>query len=121
MSDVRSDDQDIDALMGSVVGSNGQIVEFPPAKVRVPKPSKVAKVAELSAELAEELEANDVKPEIDPRKTGGITSLAAYGPCGPQVKDSRIGAPADALLNGVVNVIDCSAEAIAAFEAVTWA
>lgn len=52
-------------------------------------------------------------------RTGGITSLAAFGPCGPQVDDSRIGAPAPSqLLTGVVNVIDCSAAAVEAFEKV---
>jgi len=49
-------------------------------------------------------------------KTGGITSLALHGPCGPNVKDCRIGAPApSSLLSGVVNVYDCSADAVAAF------
>ncbi len=49
-------------------------------------------------------------------RTGGITSLAAYGPCGPRMRDSRIGAAAPSqLLTGVVNVIDCSPEAVAAF------
>jgi hypothetical protein len=49
-------------------------------------------------------------------KTGGITSLAAYGPCGPRAKESRIGAPApSSLLSGVVNVYDCTDEAIKAF------
>jgi hypothetical protein len=49
-------------------------------------------------------------------KTGGITSLAVYGPCGPKVQLSRIGAPApSALLTGVVNVLDCTPEAVAAF------
>ena len=49
-------------------------------------------------------------------KTGGITSLAASGPCGSSVNDSRIGAPApSALLSGVVNVLDCTAEAIENF------
>jgi hypothetical protein len=49
-------------------------------------------------------------------KTGGITSLAAFGPCGPQVKLSRIGAPApSSLLMGIVNVLDCSDEAVKAF------
>lgn len=49
-------------------------------------------------------------------KTGGITSLAAHGPCGPRVDESRIGAPAPSqLVGGVVNVIDCSEEAVAAF------
>lgn len=48
-------------------------------------------------------------------RTGGITSLAAHGPCGPNAKNSRIGAPVSSLLTGVVNVYDCSAEAVAAF------
>lgn len=49
-------------------------------------------------------------------KTGGITSLAAFGPCGPKVAESRIGAPApSALVMGVVNVFDVSAEAVKAF------
>jgi len=49
-------------------------------------------------------------------KTGGITSLAASGPCGPRATQSRIGAPApSALLTSVVNVFDCSAEAVANF------
>jgi len=51
-------------------------------------------------------------------RTGGITSLAAHGPCGPRANESRIGAPADAVLTGVVNVYDLSAEAIAAFAAI---
>lgn len=50
-------------------------------------------------------------------KTGGITSLAAHGPCGPQAQESRIGAPApSSLLTGIVNVFDCSDEAVKAFE-----
>lgn len=49
-------------------------------------------------------------------KNGGITSLAAHGPCGPRASESRIGAPAPSqLVGGVVNVIDCSDEAVAAF------
>jgi len=49
-------------------------------------------------------------------KTGGITSLAAHGPCGPNAKQSRIGAPAPtALLTGVVNVYDCTDEAVKNF------
>ena len=51
-------------------------------------------------------------------KTGGITSLAAFGPCGPQVKDSRIGAPCNALLTGVVNVLDLTPEAEKAFASI---
>jgi hypothetical protein len=49
-------------------------------------------------------------------KTGGITSLAASGPCGPRATQSRIGAPApSALLTSVVNVFDCTSEAVANF------
>ena len=48
-------------------------------------------------------------------KTGGITSLAAYGPCGPLGKESLVGAPADSLLTGVANVYDCSPLAIENF------
>lgn len=52
-------------------------------------------------------------------KTGGITSLAAHGPCGPRAQESRVGAPATAaLVTGVVNVFDLSAEAIAAFASI---
>lgn len=50
-------------------------------------------------------------------KTGGITSLAAYGLCGPRCGESRIGAPVDATLTGIVNVFACSAEAAATFDA----
>jgi hypothetical protein len=50
-------------------------------------------------------------------KTGGITSLAAHGLCGPSAKDSRIGAPARATLTGIVNVFDVTAEAAATFDA----
>ncbi len=51
-------------------------------------------------------------------KTGGITSLAAHGICGPKMKESRIGAPAkSAILTGVVNIFECSSEARASFEA----
>lgn len=49
-------------------------------------------------------------------KTGGITSLAAHGPCGPRAGESRIGSPCPSqLVGGVVNVIDCSDEAVAEF------
>lgn len=50
-------------------------------------------------------------------KTGGITSLAAHGLCGPQAHESRIGAPAQATLTGIVNVFTCSTEARASLEA----
>ncbi len=51
-------------------------------------------------------------------KTGGITSLAAHGLCGPSAGDSRIGAPAPGVtsLSGVVNVFEASPEAQASFE-----
>lgn len=53
-------------------------------------------------------------------KTGGITSLAVHGICGPRASESRIGAPAPkATLSGIVNIIDCTPEARAAFEAAT--
>lgn len=55
-------------------------------------------------------------------KTGGITSLAVHGLCGSQASESRIGAPAPrATLSGIVNVIDCTAEARATFEAAAQA
>lgn len=47
--------------------------------------------------------------------TGGITSLAAWGLRAGA--DNRIGAPADALITGVVNVFDVTAEAKATFDA----
>ncbi len=50
-------------------------------------------------------------------KTGGITSLAAFGLCGPNANDSRIGAPVGGTLTGIVNVFACTAEARATIEA----
>ena len=50
-------------------------------------------------------------------RTGGITSLAAYGLCGPDAAKSRIGAPVSATLTGIINVFDCSAVARASLEA----
>ena len=51
--------------------------------------------------------------------TGGITSLAAWGPCGTRVKESRIGACApSSLITDVKAVHECSAEAVAAFNAI---
>lgn len=47
--------------------------------------------------------------------TGGITSLAAWGPKG---NDNRIGQPCDALISNVANVFDATPEAVAAFAAV---
>ena len=54
-------------------------------------------------------------------KTGGITSLAAHGLCGPNKSDSRIGAPAPdtSVLTGIVNVFPCSPEARASLEGAT--
>lgn len=50
-------------------------------------------------------------------KTGGVTSLAAFGLCGPNAGESRIGAPVRATLSGIVNIFDCSPEARATIEA----
>lgn len=52
-------------------------------------------------------------------KTGGITSLAVYGLCGPEAGQSRIGAPVpgESKLSGVVNTFECTAEARATIEA----
>lgn len=53
-------------------------------------------------------------------RTGGITSLAVHGLCGPEAGNSRIGAPvATATLTGIVNVFECTPEARATFEAAT--
>ena len=52
-------------------------------------------------------------------RKGGITSLAAFGPCGPRVAECRFGAPiASTLLLDVKAIHECSAEAVAAFGAV---
>ena len=52
-------------------------------------------------------------------KTGGITSLAQFGPCGPDMKQSRIGAACpSSLLTDVKAVHDLSPEAVAAFAAI---
>lgn len=53
-------------------------------------------------------------------KTGGITSLAMHGPCGPKMHQSRVGAavPGESTLMGVVNVFPLTPEAIAAFDAI---
>lgn len=50
-------------------------------------------------------------------RTGGITSLAAHGLCGSRASESRIGAPCDATLTGIVNVFTCSPEASATLDA----
>ena len=52
-------------------------------------------------------------------KDGGITSLAALGPSGPNVGQCRIGVPdPSTLILDVKAVHDCSAEAVKAFAAV---
>ena len=52
-------------------------------------------------------------------KTGGVTSLATHGLCGPRAKESRIGAAVVGVstLNGIVNVFPCSEEAVVTFAA----
>ena len=51
-------------------------------------------------------------------RTGGITSLAAYGLCGPNTAESRIGAPCSrSTLTGIVNVIECTTASRATLEA----
>lgn len=52
-------------------------------------------------------------------RSGGITSLAAYGPCGPRVAESRIGAACpSALVTQIVNIYDCTEEARQNFDSV---
>ena len=49
---------------------------------------------------------------------GGITSLAAYGLCGPRASESRIGARiSSTLLLDVKAIHECSPECVAAFAA----
>lgn len=49
-------------------------------------------------------------------RSGGITSLAAHGPCGPRMMESRIGAPSPSnLINDVRTIFDCTDEAVAQF------
>ena len=51
-------------------------------------------------------------------RTGGITSLAVYGICGPRAGESRIGAPApQSTISGVRAIHDCTPEARATLEA----
>ena len=71
---LRSDDSDIDALLGSVVAHNGQVIEFPPAPERAAKArakraaaTPAERVEALSGELADELAANEARPLVDPR------------------------------------------------------
>jgi hypothetical protein len=53
-------------------------------------------------------------------REGGITSLAAYGICGPDENRSKIGAPAPGMtiLTGIVNVFPCTDAAVEAMKAV---
>jgi hypothetical protein len=52
-------------------------------------------------------------------KTGGISSLAAFGPCGPSVANSRIGFSCpSSLVMDVKAIHGCSDEAVKAFAAV---
>jgi hypothetical protein len=52
-------------------------------------------------------------------KNGGITSLAAFGPCGPNAQKSKIGAEiTSTLLLDVKAIHDCSKEAVTAFAAI---
>jgi hypothetical protein len=52
-------------------------------------------------------------------RKGGISSLAAFGPCGPRVAESRIGAEIEStLLLDVKAVHRCSAAAVSAFASV---
>lgn len=74
---LRNDDADIDALLGAVVGQNGQVAEFPvvpivpirAASKRVKASASQAEVVEdLSGELAEQLVANEAeRVVVDPR------------------------------------------------------
>jgi hypothetical protein len=44
---MRDDDNDIDAMLGSVVGGNGQVIEFPPVKERVAKARPTPLMSEM--------------------------------------------------------------------------
>lgn len=49
-------------------------------------------------------------------RKGGIASLAAFGPCGPRMHESRIGAPIEStLLLDVKAIHTCAPEAVEAF------
>jgi hypothetical protein len=49
-------------------------------------------------------------------KNGGITSLAAFGPCGPDVSSNLIGAPCpSSLILDVRGIHYCTDEAVVAF------
>jgi len=52
-------------------------------------------------------------------KTGGITSLAAHGPCGDRALDSKVGDECPATLSGIVAVFKCSQEAVQNFALIT--
>lgn len=78
MAEVRADDADIDALMGAVVGGNGEVVDISTARrgrvvtTKSPRPELRPEqrevVERISADLAAELEANTPpRPIIDPR------------------------------------------------------
>jgi hypothetical protein len=69
---LRSDDADIDALLGSVVGQNGTAAEFPTPVVPIESATKRSKskriVEKLSGELAKALVKNEgERTIIDPR------------------------------------------------------
>jgi hypothetical protein len=65
---LRSDDADIDALMGAVVGGNGEVAAFPEAAVVPIATAPKRKVAKLSRALAAELAKNETeRTVVDPR------------------------------------------------------
>lgn len=52
-------------------------------------------------------------------KTGGITSLAAHGICGPDAEKSKIGAPTpQSIMTGIVAAHECTPIAAQTIEAV---
>jgi hypothetical protein len=54
-------------------------------------------------------------------RIGGITSLAAFGPCGSRFRENRIGAAIPwSNLNEVKAVHACTSEAVRAFASVDW-
>lgn len=71
---LKQDDSDIDTMMASVVGGNGQIIEFPAPKEKKVKPVKAPRAGatltiELaSGELADQIKANEKERAfVDPR------------------------------------------------------
>lgn len=88
---LRNDDADIDALMGSVVGSNGQPAVFPAPVVPIATAAKRSRrtasqdaaVEQLSGELAEELSTNEaalrvlVDPATVPLRFSRLKHMAA--------------------------------------------